>query len=226
MLDRIRNNSGLKFLSFVIAVAGWAYLRLTPNPVIAARFVQTLTVPIATTGLPADEIARIADRQAVVVIDVPRGGVAVEPREVRAVLDLAGRGPGVYNVPLAVIAPKFSIKSLSPASVTLDVERIEQRSVPVSVHYTGNVRGSIVVAEARVEPSFAIMRAPTSDLEHVSRVQVDVPFPSAPASFDAMLRPIAADEHGAEIPAVGIAPNLLRVRATFVTTNVTTKTAR
>jgi hypothetical protein len=217
VLDRIRNNSGLKFLSFVIAVAGWAYLRLTPNPVIAARFVQTLTVPIATTGLPADEIARIADRQA-----VPRGGVAVEPREVRAVLDLAGRGPGVYNVPLAVIAPKFSIKSLSPASVTLDVERIEQRSVPVSVHYTGNVRGSIVVAEARVEPSFAIMRAPTSDLERVSRVQVDVPFPSAPAAFDAMLRPIAADEHGAEIPAVGIAPNLLRVRATFVTT----KTAR
>ena len=117
-------------LSLAIAIAGWAYLRLTPNPVIAAHFVQTLTVPISTTGLPGDEVARVADKQAVVVIDVPRSGVAVEPREVRAVLDLSGRGPGFYNVPLAVIAPKFSIKSLSPASVTLDVDRVETRVIP------------------------------------------------------------------------------------------------
>ena len=217
MLDRIRNNAGLKLLSFVIAVAAWAYLRLTPNPVIAARFVQTLTVPIATTGLPADEVAHVADRQAVVVIDVPRGGVAVEPREVRAILDLAGRGPGVYNVPLAVIAPKFSIKSLSPASVTLAVERVEQRSVPVALHYTGNLRGNVVVTNVRLAPSAAILRATTSDLEHVASVQVDVPFPSSPSAFDEMVRPIAVDAHGGEISTVAVAPNLLRVRATFVT---------
>ena len=215
MLDRLRNNLGLKILSFAIAVAGWAYLRLTPNPVIAARFVQTITVPIATTGLPSDEIARISDRQAVVVIDVPRGGVAVEPREVRAILNLAARGPGVYNVPLEVIAPKFEIKSLSPASVTLAIERIEQRTLPVALHYTGSARAGVVVASAAVSPTYAILRAPTSDLERVSSVQVDVPFPNSPSSFDAMLRPIATDEHGGEIAAVAVEPNLLRVRARF-----------
>ena len=157
-------------LSLAIAIAGWAYLRLTPNPVIAAHFVQTLTVPISTTGLPGDEVARVADKQAVVVIDVPRSGVAVEPREVRAVLDLSGRGPGFYNVPLAVIAPKFSIKSLSPASVTLDVERIEERTVPVALHYSGNLHGSVVVSDARIQPATATLRAPTSDLANVASV--------------------------------------------------------
>jgi hypothetical protein len=215
VFDRLRNNLGLKLLSLAIAVAGWAYLRLTPNPVIAARFVQTVAVPITTTGLPSDEIARVADKQAVVVIDVPRGGVAIEPREVRAILNLAARGPGVYNVPVEVIAPKFEIKSLSPASVTLSIERIEQRTLPVAVHYTGNVRSNVVVATVRVVPSYAILRAPTSDLERVTSVQVDVPLPNAPSTFDAMVRPLATDEHGGEVTAVAVEPNLLRVRARF-----------
>lgn len=219
MLDRFRNNLGLKLLSVAIAVLAWAYLRLTPNPVIAARFVQTITVPIATTGLPPDEVARITDKQAVVVIDVPRGGVAVEPREVRAVLDLAARGPGVYNVPLEVIAPKFEIKSLSPASVTLAIERIEQRKVPVALHYTGAVRGNVVVASVDVSPEDATLRAPTSDLEKVSSVRVDVPLPNEPSTFDAMVRPVAADEHGADLTNVAVEPNLLRVRVKFVPAN-------
>jgi YbbR domain-containing protein len=216
VLDRLRNNLGLKVLSLAIAIAGWAYLRLTPNPVIAAHFVQTLTVPISTTGLPGDEVARVADKQAVVVIDVPRSGVAVEPREVRAVLDLSGRGPGFYNVPLAVIAPKFSIKSLSPASVTLDVERIEERTVPVALHYSGNLHGNVVVSDARIQPATATLRAATSDLANVASVRVDVPLPSEPATLDAMLRPVATDAHGTEIAAVSVAPNLVRVRAAFV----------
>ncbi len=215
MLDRIRNNLGLKLLSLTIAIAGWAYLRLTPNPVIAARFVQTVAVPIATTGLPPDEIARVADKQAVVVIDVPRGGAAIEPREVRAVLNLAARGPGIYNVPLEVIAPKFEIKSLSPASVTLAIERIEQRTLPVAAHYTGNLRNSVVVAAVAVSPTYAIVRAPTSDLARVTAVQVDVPLPNVPGTFDAMVRPVATDEHGNDVTTVAVEPNLLRVRARF-----------
>jgi len=219
VLDRLRNNLGLKCLSLAIAIVAWVYLRLTPNPVIAARFVQTITVPIATTGLPQGEVARVADKQAVVVIDVPRGGAAVEPREVRAVLNLASRGPGVYNVPLEVIAPKFEIKSLAPASVTLAIERIEQRTVPIALHYMGNVRGNVVVANVAVEPNYATLRAPTSDLEKVASVQVDVPLPASPVVFDAMVRPVATDEHGSEVVAVAVQPNLLRVRANFVRAN-------
>jgi YbbR domain-containing protein len=189
---------------------------LTPNPVIAARFVQTITVPIATTGLPADEVARVADKEAVVAIDVPRDGAAIEPREVRAVLDLASRGPGIYNVPLEVIAPKFAIRSLSPASVTLSIERIEQRTVPVGVHYVGSLRGNVVVAKVDVQPPYATLRAPTSDLEKVSSVRVDLPMPSAPSAFDGMVRPVATDERGGELGNIDVEPNLLRVRARFV----------
>lgn len=216
MLERLRNNVGLKILSLILALAGWAYLRLTPNPVIAARFQQQVSVPIATSGLAADEIARFTDRQAVVAIAVPPDGAPIRPELVRAVLDVEGRGPGVYNVPVEVIAPKFEIKSLSPASVTLSIERIETRMLPVSVHYTSDVRrNSVVVQGLTFAPAFATLRAPTSELARVAAIRVDVPLPNAPRAFDAMLRPIAIDAHGNELAAITVSPNLLRVRARF-----------
>jgi YbbR domain-containing protein len=203
-------------LSLAIAVAGWAYLRLTPNPVIAARFVQQFNVPLETTGLAPDEIARFADKQAVVAVDVPRGGAAIKPDMVRAVLDLEGRGPGVYNVPVEVIAPKLGIRSLSPASETLEIERIDERSVPIGVHYTGGPRRNLVVQQSDIAPAYATLRAPTDQLERVAAVVVEVPFRSEPSTFDAMVQPVAIDSHGSEIAAVAVTPNLVRVRLNFV----------
>ena len=216
MLKRLRNNYRLKLLSIAAAIALWSYLRLTPNPVIAARFVQQVSVPITTSGLDVDEVAHFGEREAIVAIDVPRAGGAIGPRLVRAVLDLDGRGPGVYNVPVEVIAPKLEIKSLSPASVTLSIERIQTRSLPVSVHYTGFGRHNVVVQAVAVTPDGATLRAPTSDLARVAAVRVDVGLPGAPATFDAMVRPVAIDVRGNELPAIAVEPNLVRVRARFI----------
>ncbi len=216
MLDRLRKNLWLKILSLAIAIAGWAYLRLTPNPVIAARFVQQFNVPLETTGLGPDESARFAERQAIVAVEVPRDGSTIRPDMIRAVLNLADRGAGVYNVPVQIIAPKLEIKSLSPASVTLSIERIEERSLPVSLHYLGGARRNVVVQDADVLPGYARLRAPTSDLSRVAEVAVDVPMASTTSSFDAMVRPFATDEHGVEIPSVAVSPNLVRVSAHFV----------
>ncbi|MBC5810727.1 MAG: hypothetical protein GIW95_07750 [Candidatus Eremiobacteraeota bacterium] len=215
MFDRLRNNVELKLAAIAIALAAWAYFRLGPNPVIAARFVQQLSVPITTTGLHPDQVVRYAEKQAVVGIVVPRTGGAIRPDNVRVVLDLEGRAPGVYNVPVQVIAPKLEIKSLSPASVTLSIERVENRNLPVAVHYSGDVRRNIVVKALAVEPSFATLRAPVTDLARVSGVRVDVPFPSGSSNFDAMVHPVAIDERGNEIAGIAVVPNLLRVRAKF-----------
>jgi hypothetical protein len=218
VLDRLRNNFDLKLLSLTIAIALWAYLRLTPNAQIAARFTQQFSVPLETTGLAADEVSRFTEKDAVVAVTVPRDGAQIKPDMLRAVLNLAGRGPGVYNVPVEIIAPRLEIKSLSPASVTLAIERIEERSVPVSLHYSGPIRSNIVVQGADVLPESATLRAPTSDLARVAGVRVDVPFSINAGTFDAMLRPIAVDVHGVEMPGIAVMPNLVRVRAHFLST--------
>jgi YbbR domain-containing protein len=216
VLDRLRNNLGLKAISLAIAIAAWAYLRLAPNPIVAAHFVQQLSVPITTTGLRPDQVARYTEKQAVVEVGVPRTGPAIRPDDLRAVLDLEGHGPGVYNVPIKVIAPKLDVRSLAPTSVTLSIENIEERSLPVVVHYVGDLHKNVVVSTIKVDPASAILRAPSSDLAHVSGVRVNVSLPSTASSFDGMVKPIAIDARGMELSGIAIAPNLLRVRAEFV----------
>ena len=216
MLDRVRNNLGLKLAALAIAFAFWAYLRLTPNPVIAARFQQQVSVPIVTTGLGPDELVHLDDREALISVNVAPGGASVRPESVRAVLKLAGRGPGVYNVPVEVIAPKFEIKSLSPASVTIAIERIETRAFPVVATYLGRAPRGIVVSKLSLTPNAVRIRGATSDLEHVAGIRVDVPFPGSASTYDAMLRPIATGDAGSDVSHLSFAPNLVRVRAEFV----------
>lgn len=215
MLERLQNNLGLKILSLAIALCAWAYLRFTPNPVIAtARFAEPITVPITTTGLASGEIAHLSDREATFTVDVSREGGVVRPELVQALLDLAGRGPGTYNVPIRVVAPKLEIKSLSPASVTLTIERIAARTLPITVQYTNPGR-KVVAGPVEVAPLAATLRAPTSSLGRVIGVRVAVPLPSVPGKFDEMLRPRAVDAYGAAVAGVAVEPNLVRVRTTF-----------
>jgi len=181
---------------------------------VAAKFVQDLSVPITISGLRADEIVHATDsnRQALVSVIVPRSGPAIRPEDVRAVLQLSEREPGVYNVPVELIAPKLEIKSLSPASVTLQIERVEERGLPIVARYVGQPR--TVVDRISFEPSIATLRASTSRFALVQGVRVDVPLPAAKGRLDAMARPVAVDARGNELP-IAISPNLVRVRATF-----------
>ena len=112
--------------------------------------------------------------------------------------------------------PAAGMNPTETRALMAQIERIVERNLPVSVHYVGAVHRNIVVQQAGVRPGYATLRAPTSDLEKVTSVVVDVPLPNAPSLFDAMVRPLAADEHGGEVPAVAVEPNLMRVRAHFI----------
>lgn len=211
----------LKLISVVLALIGWSYFRFASNPVIAARFDQQISIPITVIRLPLGYFARFTEKQAVVSVALPRRGAsAIKPDDVKAVLDLDGRTAGVYNIPVQLVTPSSAvIKSLSPASVTLTVEKIDQKHFPLAVHYVGDQRANVVVAGVRTIPDQTAVRGSTSDLARVTTVRVDVPFPAQPGNLDAMQRPTAVDSLGQEVANVQVAPNLVRVNATFV--NVT-----
>ena len=97
-------------------------------------------------NLPVGYVAHFADHAAVVTVATKRGDPPIKPEEIKAVLDLSNKETGVYNVPVTLVAPDVAVQSLSPASVTLTIERIEERSFPVTVHYVGAASGIVVSA--------------------------------------------------------------------------------
>lgn len=216
MLNLLRNNFGLKLLSVFLAVVAWGYFHLAAAPGTTARFDQTFSIPIVVSGLRPGYQARYSDKVATVVVEVPRNGTAVRPDQLQAVLDVADvADPGYHNVAVKIVAPDVAIKSLSPASVTLSLDRLEERIVPVSIVYAA--AAGIVVESAHVDPATATVRGVAEDVDRVTSVRVTIPIPSKPQRFDSMVQPTPTDGRGNEIATVQVSPNLLRVRAAFVT---------
>ena len=154
--------------------------------------------------------------QAIVTVASKRGEPAIKPEEIKAVLDLTNKETGVYNVPVQLVAPDVVVQSLSPASVTLTVEKLEEHPFPVTVHYVGTLPTGIVVSDAQTEPQAAVVRGPMSLLAQVAAVHVDVTLPSEPKALDEMVRPTAVNAGGVEVAGLAVAPNLVRLRVRFV----------
>jgi YbbR domain-containing protein len=216
-MELVRKNFALKLLAVGLAIVGWAYFRFAANPILSTgQFDQQLSVPITAVNLPFGSVAHFIEREAVVTVSSKRGEPAIKPDEIKAVLDLSNRGPGVYNVPVQLVAPDLVVQSLSPASVTLTIERIEERSFPVVVHYIGSAPRGIVVSATQIRPATATVSAPTSALAQIAVVQANVALPDEPKAIDEMIRPIAVDASGAEIAGLSVSPDLVRVRMRLV----------
>jgi hypothetical protein len=120
-VEIIRKNFGLKVISLALAIVGWAYFRYASNPVLAARFDQQYSIPIATSNLLDGYSAHFAEREAVITVVTHRGDLPVNPAEIKAQLDLTGKGSGTYAVPVELIAPNVVVQSLSPATVSVTI---------------------------------------------------------------------------------------------------------
>lgn len=210
----IKRNFTLKVLAVALAIVGWAYFRFATNPLLAARFDQQLSVPITTINLPVDLVAHFNDRDAVVTVEAPRGQPPVKPDEVKAVLDLSGKTTGVYNVPVVLVAPSVVVQSLSPASVALTIERIDQKSFALEPHYLGTQSG-IVVGNVAITPTTAAVRGADSLLGQVTSLRLEIPLPTTAGSIDEMLRPVPVDSLGEEVAGVQVSPELVRVNIRF-----------
>jgi YbbR domain-containing protein len=221
MVAAIRHNFGLKALSIFLAILGWAYFRFASNPLITARFDQQLSVPISAVNVPSGYIARFPDKVAMVTVQPQRGQPPVKPEEVKAVLDLSNRAAGVYNVPVQLVAPNVAVQSLSPASVTLTVEKIDQKTFPVAMYY--GTQGNVVVSHFTVTPATVTVRGPDSELAQVATVRINMPLSSSRESFDEMIRPMAVNSSGEEIQDVQVVPNLVRVQANLLPASGTSK---
>ena len=103
--------------------------------------------------------------------------------------------------------------NFAPTSVTLTIERVEERAIPVRLHYENDRHYGPVVASATTVPQSVIARGATSDLARVDSVRVEVALPQGDSALDEMQRPIPVDARGAALDAVTVSPNLVRVRA-------------
>jgi hypothetical protein len=223
VLNLLKNNFGLKVLSVCLALAAWGYFHLAAAPGTTARFDQTLLIPIVVSGLKPGYQARYDAKVATVVAEAPRNGDGLKPDQVQAVLDVGDiTVPGDHYVKLTIVSPDIALKSVSPGSVRVTIDRLEERTIPVSYDYVGDRRG-IVVESAQVDPQKTTVRGPSTQIAKVTGVRVEIPIPAKPEQFDKMIRATPTGAGGDEVAEIQVSPNLVRVRAHFVAANSAAK---
>jgi hypothetical protein len=159
---RIARNSGLRLLSLAIAIGLWVFVNAGER-----GGVRTLDVPISYRTLPPGMLI-INHPTDFVKIEVsgPRTLLSLlEPERLRLKLELAGAAPGrsVYRIfPAMFNVPRgTTVTQITPSDVTLDLDRIVTREVPVHLALEGGVASGYKIASVELKPSMVEVSGPS-----------------------------------------------------------------
>jgi YbbR domain-containing protein len=166
------NNGGLRVLSVMIAIALWVFVNAGER-----GSVMSLTVPISYRSLPAG-MAIMNQPPDFVTIEVagPRTLLSLlEPERLSLRLDLRGvvpgqsdikLYPGMFNVPR-----QTSVNRISPDQLSLDIDRVISRSVPIKLALDGKVADGYKVASIELRPATVSISGPSRYVSQLNQVE-------------------------------------------------------
>lgn len=173
MFKLITENWALKLMSLVFALMLWFFIMGE------RRLEVNYRVPLEFQNLPrelmvANEIPSMVD----VRISGPRTLLMkVSPNDISITVDMTGLRPGLtsfrrleerLNLPSGL-----RVTRLSPSFVDVRLERIQQKTVPVTIALSGEPMSGFVVGSIRAIPDHVTIEGAETELKNVTDVSTD-----------------------------------------------------
>ncbi|HLK11991.1 MAG TPA: CdaR family protein [Candidatus Binatia bacterium] len=174
--EGLRRNPGLKLLSLVLATLLWFTINLTERD--AERLVE---LPLSIRKLqPGLIVTNPPVRPIAMTLRGPRTILdGVDERKERIALDLAGIAPGDTRIELNtdMIRPELprrvKVVRMEPARLTLRVDRLARRTVPVHAELAGAPALGYTVAESQVVPDHVEVTGPAGKVDELKEVTTE-----------------------------------------------------
>ncbi len=137
----------------------------------------SVKAPIYYRDIPVDlQLKKASAEEVEVQVSGRRGLVSsLDPQQVRAFLSLGGIHAGEHEFVLKsqniVLPPGLEVERIRPSSITLDMERVLERTVPVKVDLLGPPPDGFEVDAVRVKPEAVKVRGPATIVGEVASVQ-------------------------------------------------------
>ncbi|MFN8625334.1 MAG: CdaR family protein [Candidatus Binatia bacterium] len=167
-------NLALKLLSLAIAVSIWSFVNFGERDT-----EETLHAPLELRNIPA-HLMITSPRIDFVDLRVsgPRALLGRIDRERLAIsFELSGvrPGPAVFRVDTDLLNLPRGVKvvRITPAQVTLELERVGHKSVPVHLRLEGKPPGDLRVTETKVAPDSVQVSGPVSDVDDVQTANTE-----------------------------------------------------
>ncbi|MBN1922076.1 MAG: hypothetical protein JW892_12580 [Anaerolineae bacterium] len=178
MSNRLGQNLSLVILSLVLAFFFWAVATETSDPTEERAYATA--IPIEILGVPQDRMAAYGAENAKVrvVLRAPSSlWEILQPEDIHAYVDLSATEPGkdiVVPVIVEVLRGPSQIVEYSPDRITLNLETLAEKDVPVLVVIDGSPALGFVARPSTYVPQTVTVRGPESLVEEVTRAQLRI----------------------------------------------------
>lgn len=220
MLSRFGTNFRTFLWAFALALAVWvaAVTAADPDEVRAYPY----PIKIQVLGQDSGLIVSGDVPQAVqVTLRAPRSvwdQLTTRPDSVRAVLDLSGLSAGEHKLDLQIqvnVRPARII-TVSPASVTLTLEPLITRTLPLDLGLSGQPATGYQAGDTSLQPKEVVIAGPQSLVESVKRLRVLLNLDGVRESIDQALTIQAFDQNNQLVTGITIHPETAQVKLPVV----------
>ncbi len=213
MRSMISKNLGTLALALVLAVAVWAIANAEQNPEITQPF--SGAIPVEVANLPTGLVLYgSGPGQINLKIRAPQDSWSrLRAASFRAYVDLKGQNAGLQDVEIKVECsdPRVRILEKDPARVSVRLEAVRQRSIPVRVRALDDAPTGYTMLLPRITPAQVTISGPAPLAEAVSEAYVEVKLEGSKTSFSKTYQPMLRDVQGKEVKGVELSPTSVEV---------------
>ncbi|HET9083760.1 MAG TPA: CdaR family protein [Candidatus Limnocylindrales bacterium] len=177
----------------------------------------TLTgvVPVDVRNQPPDTFLLQSIRPVTEIQYFTPANVRPIESDFQAWVDLAdvdpSSGPTSVPVHLESIDPRVRVRSFEPQNVTVDLDQLSDKIVPVDVDH-GAAPPTMTLGEVTVDPTQVHVKGPASVVERVAAARASVVIQSSGIDVDQDVELVAVDSVGDAVPQVNVDPPTAHVK--------------
>lgn len=173
MRDILKRNLGYKLVSLALAIVFWIWITSLTEPA-SLWGKQTLDVPLVIYNQPSNLVV-ISNIPSITVRVDNNNNQGINIKNLFAYVDLKDAVAGEHSYQVFMDAPEgVKVESISPSNVVLKLDTVKDKIVPVLVSITGTPASGYVLGNPVITPPVVNVRGPTSILEKLEDVSVEV----------------------------------------------------
>jgi len=215
MGHRLGQTLSLAALSLVLAFFFWAVATETSDPTEERAYADA--IPIEVRGVPEDRMAAYGaeNSKARVVLRAPHSiWQILQTEDIHAYVDLSAASPG-KNISVPVIVEVLrgpaQVVEYSPQEITLSLEPLVEKDVPVLVVIDGTPALGYVARPPTYVPQAVTVRGPESRVAEVVRAQLRISVKEQRQNVTGDLAAQPVDQAGNVVAYVEIIPKSISV---------------
>ena len=174
--DYVLENTGLKVLALLITAVLWLSVASRPASEVALNGVAVVFRNLPDS--PNLTVSKYPPLVARVYVEGPRDTVdALEAGQLTVIADMSGVEPGIrprdLHIDPKTLPPNVKVKEIDPRQITVTVERVVERELPIVPRFEGEPPAGSEVIDWQIVPRTVTVSGAESQMREITEVKTE-----------------------------------------------------